>query len=129
VDYIALSSIGVHRALRFDWLMLFLHGNIHQETVNRALRILVQLLSNSTLLQRFHEGDIFGGWVCGFETISPETCKLLESSIYRKLLSSQAKHAYPSARGDSVVSAAAQSLSVFTSLLANGRHLTRENLH
>ena len=47
--------------------MLFLHGNVHQETVNRALRILVQLLSDSTLLQRFHEGDIFGGWVYGFE--------------------------------------------------------------
>jgi len=60
--------------------MLFLHGNVHQETVNRALRILVQLLSDSTLLQRFHEGDIFGGWVYGFETISPEMCKLLESS-------------------------------------------------
>ena len=27
-----------------------------------------------------HEGDIFGGWVYGFETISPEICKLLESS-------------------------------------------------
>jgi len=52
----------VHRALGFDWLMLFLHGNVHQETVNCALRILVQLLSDSTLLQRFHEGDIFGGW-------------------------------------------------------------------
>ena len=60
--------------------MLFLHGNVHQETVNRALRILVQLLSDSTLLQRFHEGDIFGDWVYGFETISPEMCKLLESS-------------------------------------------------
>ena len=60
--------------------MLFLHGNVHQETVNRALRILVQLLSDSTLLQRFQEGDIFGDWVCGFETISPEMCKLLEKS-------------------------------------------------
>jgi len=54
-------------------------SNVHQETVNRALRILVQLLSNSTLFQRFHEGDIFGGWVYGFDT-SPEMCELLESS-------------------------------------------------
>ena len=60
--------------------MLFLHGNVHQETVNHALQILVQLLSDSTLLQRFHEGDIFGDWVYGFETISHEMCKLLESS-------------------------------------------------
>ena len=101
----------VHRALRFDWLMLFLHGSVHQETVNRALRILVQLLSDSTLLQRFHEGDIFGGWVYGFETISPEMCKLQ---------SSQTKRAYSSGWGDPAV---------FTCLLANGCHLTRENLH
>ena len=60
--------------------MLFLHNNIHKETVNRALRILVQLLSDSTLLQKFHEGDIFGGWVHGFETISPEMSQLLETS-------------------------------------------------
>ena len=70
----------IHRALGFDWLMLFLHSNIHKETVNRALRILVQLLSDATLLQKFHEGDIFGGWVHGFETISPEMSHLLETS-------------------------------------------------
>jgi len=112
--------------LGFDWLMLFLHGNIHQETVNRALRILVQLLSDSTLLQRFHEGDIFGSWVYGFETISPEMCK--SSTVNFNPLK---RNVHTPLAGATLLSQLLPSHSQTSQvyLLMFARHLARENLH
>ena len=50
-------AYAIHSVLGFDWLMLFLHPHIHRETVNRAFRILVQLLSDQGLLSKFRDGE------------------------------------------------------------------------
>ena len=62
--------------------MLFMDARIHTQTVLRALRILIQLLTDSSLKQKFHDGDIFGGWVNGFELISSEMKDLLSKSLH-----------------------------------------------
>lgn len=68
-------------AVGLDWILLFLHRNTHTETVTHALRILIQLLSIEKLQQKFHEGEIFGSWVKGFENLPPELSTLLETTI------------------------------------------------
>ena len=68
-------------ALGFDWLMLFMDASIHAETVSRAVRILIQLLTDPTLRVKFREGDIFGGWVQGFDSISMDMSRLLSRSV------------------------------------------------
>ena len=68
-------------ALGFDWLMLFMDASIHSETVTRAVRILIQLLTDPTLRPKFREGDIFGGWVKGFDSISSDMSRLLSTSV------------------------------------------------
>ena len=54
---------AIHSVLGFDWLMLFLHPHIHRETVNRAFRILVQLLSDQNLLNKFRDGTLGCRWL------------------------------------------------------------------
>ena len=61
--------------------MLFMDASIHAETVSRAVRILIQLLTDPTLRVKFHEGDIFGGWVQGFDSISSDMSRLLSTSV------------------------------------------------
>lgn len=68
-------------ALGFDWLMLFMDARIHAETVSTAVRILIQLLTDSNLRLKFHEGEIFGGWVQGFDSISSDMSRLLSTSV------------------------------------------------
>ena len=48
------------------------------ETVSRAMRILLNLLGSPDLRQKFHDGEIFGGWVHGFDSISKEMTQMLE---------------------------------------------------
>ena len=54
---------------------------MHTDTVTRALRMLIQLLSVEKLQQKLHEGDIFGPWMKGFEMLPPEMLILLETSM------------------------------------------------
>ena len=68
-------------AVGLDWVILFLQPNIHTDTVIKALRILVQLLSIEKIQQKFHDGDIFGPWLKGFETLPPEILAQLETSV------------------------------------------------
>lgn len=77
--------------------MLFLQANLHTETVVRALRMLVYLLCEPALKQKFRDGDIFGGWVHGFETISIEMTKLLNESPNFSPLSASMKSPLPGA--------------------------------
>ena len=56
-------AYAIHSVLGFDWLMLFLHPHIHRETVNRAFRILVQLLSDQGLLSKFRDGNLGCRWL------------------------------------------------------------------
>ncbi|XP_072570551.1 WD repeat and FYVE domain-containing protein 3 isoform X3 [Paramormyrops kingsleyae] len=51
------------RTLGFDWLLMFMEEHLHSSTVTAALRILVVLLSNQSILARFREGMCGGGWL------------------------------------------------------------------
>lgn len=62
-------------------MLLFLHKNTHTDTVTRALRMLIQLLTLEKIQQKFHDGDISGPWLRGFEMLPPEMTTLLETSV------------------------------------------------
>ncbi|XP_015220356.1 WD repeat and FYVE domain-containing protein 3 isoform X2 [Lepisosteus oculatus] len=51
------------KTLGFDWLLMFMEEHLHSTTVTAAMRILVVLLSNQTILSRFKEGLSGGGWL------------------------------------------------------------------
>ncbi|XP_013921886.1 PREDICTED: WD repeat and FYVE domain-containing protein 3 [Thamnophis sirtalis] len=51
------------RTLGFDWVVLFMEDHLHPATVTAAMRILVVLLSNPTILIKFKEGLSGGGWL------------------------------------------------------------------
>ena len=74
-------AVLLSQAVGLDWVLLFLQPNIHSDTITRALRILIQLLSVEKLQQKFHEGDIFGSWVKGFEKLPMEMRNMLETSV------------------------------------------------
>ncbi|CAH0558995.1 unnamed protein product [Brassicogethes aeneus] len=59
------NTVGdeISRTLGFDWLLLFMQQNIHSSTVLWAVRILVAICSSPTLMLRFREGSINGGWL------------------------------------------------------------------
>lgn len=51
------------RTLGFDWVMMFMEEHLHPTTVTAAMRILVVLLSNQSILIKFKEGLSGGGWL------------------------------------------------------------------
>ncbi|XP_056639814.1 WD repeat and FYVE domain-containing protein 3 isoform X1 [Diorhabda sublineata] len=51
------------KTLGFDWLLLFMQQNVHNTTVVWAVRLLVAICSNTTLLCRFRDGMNNGGWL------------------------------------------------------------------
>ncbi|KAL1791400.1 WD repeat and FYVE domain-containing protein 3 isoform X1 [Sigmodon hispidus] len=51
------------RTLGFDWIMMFMEEHLHPTTVTAAMRILVVLLSNQSILLKFKEGLSGGGWL------------------------------------------------------------------
>jgi len=51
------------RTLGFDWLLMFMEEHLHSSTVTAALWLLVVLLSNQSILNRFKEGLCGGGWL------------------------------------------------------------------
>uniref|UniRef100_H3DD36 WD repeat and FYVE domain containing 3 n=1 Tax=Tetraodon nigroviridis TaxID=99883 RepID=H3DD36_TETNG len=51
------------RTLGFDWLLMFMEEHLHSSTATAALWILVVLLSNQSILNRFREGLCGGGWL------------------------------------------------------------------
>ncbi|XP_060237011.1 WD repeat and FYVE domain-containing protein 3 isoform X2 [Meriones unguiculatus] len=51
------------RTLGFDWLVMFMEEHLHPTTVTAAMRILVVLLSNPSVLLKFKEGLSGGGWL------------------------------------------------------------------
>ncbi|XP_024909182.1 WD repeat and FYVE domain-containing protein 3 isoform X1 [Cynoglossus semilaevis] len=51
------------RTLGFDWLLMFMEEHLHPSTVTVALWIMVVLLSNQSILNRFKEGVCGGGWL------------------------------------------------------------------
>lgn len=59
----------IDKGLGFDWLLLLMQNHLHQTTVILALRILILLLRNGVILQRFREGGHGGGWLDETETV------------------------------------------------------------
>jgi hypothetical protein len=57
------------RILGFDWLLLFMQGNLHGTTVVMTMRILLLLLSNQSAMQKFREGTAGGGWLDETESV------------------------------------------------------------
>lgn len=51
------------KTLGFDWIMMFMEEHLHSSTVTAAMRILVVLLSNQSILIKFKEGLSGGGWL------------------------------------------------------------------
>lgn len=51
------------KTLGFDWIMMFMEEHLHSTTVTEAMRILVVLLSNQSILIKFKEGLSGGGWL------------------------------------------------------------------
>ncbi|XP_045140276.1 WD repeat and FYVE domain-containing protein 3 [Echinops telfairi] len=51
------------RTLGFDWILMFMEEHLHSTTVTAAMRILVVLLSNQSILLKFKEGLNGGGWL------------------------------------------------------------------
>lgn len=51
------------KVLGFDWLLTFMEEHLHPTTVTAAMRILVILLSNQSILAKFKEGLSGGGWL------------------------------------------------------------------
>uniref|UniRef100_A0A4W3HF18 WD repeat and FYVE domain containing 3 n=1 Tax=Callorhinchus milii TaxID=7868 RepID=A0A4W3HF18_CALMI len=47
----------------FDWLLMFMEEHLHPTTITAAMRILVVLLSNQSILAKFKEGLSGGGWL------------------------------------------------------------------
>ena len=53
----------LHDVLGFDWIMLFVLGNLNKSTVIRAARILFIILGHSPSLNVFKSGTSNGGWL------------------------------------------------------------------
>lgn len=53
----------VVKVLGLDWVLLFAQGHLHPSTVLIALRMLVALLSNASILQKFRDATHNGGWM------------------------------------------------------------------
>jgi hypothetical protein len=60
----------VARTLGFDWILLFMQPHLHSTTVVWALRILVVMCSNPSLMARFREGSSNGGWLRHTEQVT-----------------------------------------------------------
>lgn len=60
----------ISKILGLDWILLFMQPNIHQSTVVWSMRILVVLLANESLITRFREGSMNGGYLRNTELIS-----------------------------------------------------------
>ncbi|XP_068245244.1 WD repeat and FYVE domain-containing protein 3 isoform X2 [Palaemon carinicauda] len=60
----------VVKVLGLDWVLLFVQGHLHPSTVLVALRMLVALLSNSGLLQKYREASHNGGWMTDAQQVT-----------------------------------------------------------
>lgn len=58
------------KVLGLDWVLLFVQGHLHPSTVLVALRMLVALLSNGGILQKFRDASQNGGWMSGAQQVT-----------------------------------------------------------
>ncbi|KAK3895111.1 hypothetical protein Pcinc_001157 [Petrolisthes cinctipes] len=60
----------VVKVLGLDWVLLFVQGHLHPSTVLVALRMLVALLSNAGILQKFRDASQNGCWMSGAQQVT-----------------------------------------------------------
>lgn len=60
----------VVKVLGLDWVLLFAQGHLHPSTVLIALRMLVALLSNASILQKFRDATHNGGWMTDAQQVT-----------------------------------------------------------
>ncbi|KAK7077189.1 WD repeat and FYVE domain-containing protein 3 [Halocaridina rubra] len=60
----------VVKVLGLDWVLLFVQGHLHPSTVLIALRMLVALLSNAGILQKFRDASHNGGWMTDAQQVT-----------------------------------------------------------
>lgn len=60
----------VVKVLGLDWVLLFAQGHLHPSTVLIALRMLVALLSNAGILQKFRDASHNGGWMTDAQQVT-----------------------------------------------------------
>lgn len=53
----------VFQALGPDWFLMFMQGHVHPSTVLLAIKLLLHVLHNRTLLHKFKEGVMAGLWL------------------------------------------------------------------
>lgn len=56
--------------LGLDWVLLFAQGHLHPTTVLIALRMLVALLSNTSILHKFRDATHNGGWMTDAQQVT-----------------------------------------------------------
>lgn len=70
VNYIICDDIS--RILGLDWVLLFMQPHLHRSTVVLAMRMLVVLCANETLIARFREALQNGGYLRYTEFVSQQ---------------------------------------------------------
>lgn len=60
----------ISRILGLDWILLLMQPQVHPSTVVLGLRILIVLCSNETIIGRFREGTLNGGYLKFTELVS-----------------------------------------------------------
>lgn len=70
----------ISRILGMDWVLLLLQPIVHSSTVILGMRILVVLCANETLIGRFREGVLNGGYLKFTEQVSQSSALVLGGS-------------------------------------------------
>lgn len=76
----AVLSEEISKALGLDWLMMFMQPHLNSTTVIWAMRIMVVLCANDTIIGRFREGSMNGGYMKNTEVVSQNKDMLLLSA-------------------------------------------------
>ena len=71
----------LHDVLGFDWLLLFLCGHVHKDTVKRISRILFLVLSHVVSLNSFRNGTSNGGWLKETHFVTSRRVKIAAGMI------------------------------------------------
>ena len=58
------------RVLGLDWVVIFTQANLHPTTVLVALKMLVALLSNASIIHKFRDASHNGGWLANTQQVT-----------------------------------------------------------
>nr|XP_029733035.1 LOW QUALITY PROTEIN: WD repeat and FYVE domain-containing protein 3-like [Aedes albopictus] len=87
----AVLSEEISKILGLDWLMMFMQPHLNSTTVIWAMRILVVLCANDTIIGRFREGTMNSGYMKNTEVVSQNKDMLLLSATQSTTASANLK--------------------------------------